>query len=451
LETASFLRANGTFHYLTGLPNYPDPQSLRRFLLQAPPEFREQLHRFNDRLRRQFIHWPERRSRLILDLDSTVVTVFGRQEGAEVGYNQRYRGKRSYDPLLCLEANSSFLWDTELRPGNAGTWAGSVELLASCFLSIPSDIRELRVRADAGFGYQPVLEMLDARPAQLAQPTWYDAVCFSTDAVLDGPDPPLRSQSRSLALAAGSSYQVTNTVTIPANAPPSYYLILKADDQNSVFESNETNNWRAFGVGQYRDADGDGIPDWWEQQYFGSITNCAPGADPDGDGMPNLPEYLADTNPTQGKREVRSQKSEIESQRPPHRMARRRPGQTIRRAQQQPLVFFHQSLGHHLHRQPAHATANKPLRLPRHKPHIVLSCEGGQRGSRDAGARTFRSASLVGSGHGGQDCRRSDQPFLVWFAFFCGYAIREDARPAKPKSSLDPSLSRPTRRSSVHP
>jgi hypothetical protein len=46
-----------------------------------------------------------------------VVTVFGRQEGAAVGYNPRYRGKRSYDPLLCLEANSSFLWDVELRRG----------------------------------------------------------------------------------------------------------------------------------------------------------------------------------------------------------------------------------------------------------------------------------------------------------------------------------------------
>ena len=168
LESASFLRSDETFQYLTGLPSYPDPQSLRRFLLQAPPEFRRQLHRLNNRLLQQFIHLPAHRSRLILDLDSTVVTVFGRQEGAAVGYNPRYQGKRSYDPLLCLEANSSFLWDTELRPGDAGTWAGSVELLASCFLSIPSDVRELRVRADAGFGYGPVLEMLEARPAQYA-------------------------------------------------------------------------------------------------------------------------------------------------------------------------------------------------------------------------------------------------------------------------------------------
>jgi hypothetical protein len=168
LETASLLRNNGTFQYLTGLPSYPDPQSLRRFLLQAPPEFRERLHRLNDRLLQRFIHQPEHRSRLILDLDSTVVTVFGRQEGAAVGYNPRYRGKRSYDPLLCLEANSTFLWDTELRPGNAGPWAGSVELLASCFLSVPADIRELRVRADAGFGFDPVLAVLEERATDYA-------------------------------------------------------------------------------------------------------------------------------------------------------------------------------------------------------------------------------------------------------------------------------------------
>ena len=168
LETASLLRANGTFQYLTGLPNYPDPQTLRRFLLQASPEFRHQLHRVNNRLLQRFIHQPQHRSRLILDLDSTVVTVFGRQEGAEVGYNPRYRGKRSYDPLICLEAHSSFLWDTELRPSNAGTWAGSDELLACCFLSIPADIREVRVRADAGFCFHPVLELLEQRPAQYA-------------------------------------------------------------------------------------------------------------------------------------------------------------------------------------------------------------------------------------------------------------------------------------------
>jgi hypothetical protein len=168
IETAALLRSDGTFQYVTGLQSFPDPQTLRRFLLNAPTHLREQLHRTNDRLLQRFIHMPEHRSRLIFDLDSTVLTVFGHQEGAEIGYNPRYRGKRSYDPLLCLEANSSFLWDIELRHGDAGTWAGSEALLGCCFRSAPSDIRELRVRADAGFGYRPVLEMLEARPAQYA-------------------------------------------------------------------------------------------------------------------------------------------------------------------------------------------------------------------------------------------------------------------------------------------
>ena len=166
IETASLLRSDKTFQYLTGLPSFPDPQTLRRFLLNAPAYLREQLHRANDRLLQRFIHLPEHRSRLIFDLDSSVLTVFGHQEGAEVGYNPRYRGKRSYDPLLCIEANSSFLWDVELRRGDAGTWADSEGLLACCFLSTPSDIREIRVRADAGFGYGPVLDMLEARLAQ---------------------------------------------------------------------------------------------------------------------------------------------------------------------------------------------------------------------------------------------------------------------------------------------
>src|SRR6266481_2688665 len=55
-----------------------------------------------------------------------------------------------------------------LNPGNAGTWDGGVELMATCFVNVPRDIRELRVRADAGFGFNPVLEILEAKATQYA-------------------------------------------------------------------------------------------------------------------------------------------------------------------------------------------------------------------------------------------------------------------------------------------
>jgi subtilisin family serine protease len=46
------------------------------------------------------------------------------------------------------------------------------------------------------------------------------------------------------------------------------------------------------------DSDNNGLPDWWELQYFGHLTGTDPHADPDGDGASNLAEFLAGTNPT---------------------------------------------------------------------------------------------------------------------------------------------------------
>ncbi|PWU20696.1 MAG: hypothetical protein C5B50_03325 [Verrucomicrobia bacterium] len=46
------------------------------------------------------------------------------------------------------------------------------------------------------------------------------------------------------------------------------------------------------------DTDLNGLPDWWEQTYFGHLTGTNPNADPDGDGASNLQEFIADTNPT---------------------------------------------------------------------------------------------------------------------------------------------------------
>jgi len=47
-----------------------------------------------------------------------------------------------------------------------------------------------------------------------------------------------------------------------------------------------------------QDSDADGIADWWEVSYFGSPANCAPNADPDGDGVINRVEFTLKSNPT---------------------------------------------------------------------------------------------------------------------------------------------------------
>ncbi len=46
------------------------------------------------------------------------------------------------------------------------------------------------------------------------------------------------------------------------------------------------------------DTDLNGLPDWWEQTYFGQLTGTPPNTDADHDGLSNLSEWLAGTNPT---------------------------------------------------------------------------------------------------------------------------------------------------------
>ncbi len=46
------------------------------------------------------------------------------------------------------------------------------------------------------------------------------------------------------------------------------------------------------------DSNGDGIPDWWEKQYFTNVPPPAATNDTDSDGFTNIEEYWANTNPT---------------------------------------------------------------------------------------------------------------------------------------------------------
>ena len=166
IETTQLLRQNGVFQYLTGLPSYPEATTLRRFLLRVAPTALPKLRALHDRFLRRMTGRPRPPTRLIFDLDSTVLVVYGHQEHARIGYNPIKRGRPSYHPLLCFEGQTKDFWHGELRPGDAHTAIGTLDLLAACFAKIPAEVRLTIARADKGFYDHKLIEWLEARRAR---------------------------------------------------------------------------------------------------------------------------------------------------------------------------------------------------------------------------------------------------------------------------------------------
>lgn len=94
-------------------------------------------------------HLPES---LILDFDSTVETVYGNQEGAEVGVNPSKPGRKSYHPLLVFEGQSRFCLNGILRPGNTHSSTHAIEFAKTTLELLPSGSNVKFARFDKGFG-----------------------------------------------------------------------------------------------------------------------------------------------------------------------------------------------------------------------------------------------------------------------------------------------------------
>jgi hypothetical protein len=162
IETTELLRRNGVFQALTGLPAYPDPTALRRFLQRCGLRGLIKLRRLHDYFLARMCQRPQPLHRALFDLDSTVLTLYGHQEKARVGYNPRKRGRVSYHPLICFEGQTKDCWHGELRPGDVHTRIGTVWLLRACFGKLPATVRQIRVRADAGFFDYKVVRVIEA-------------------------------------------------------------------------------------------------------------------------------------------------------------------------------------------------------------------------------------------------------------------------------------------------
>ncbi len=153
VNKTQILHYNGLFLSLVGLERFPDQTALRRFLRRLSPKAIRQVARLHDQLRAQLFSLPAPRSSLVFHLDSVVLTLYGKQQGARLGYNPKKKGRPSYHPLLCFEAHGQEFWHASLRPGDTAANTGARALVRRCMEKVPARVARSRIRllADSGF------------------------------------------------------------------------------------------------------------------------------------------------------------------------------------------------------------------------------------------------------------------------------------------------------------
>ena len=142
------LRHNGVFQYLTGLPGYPDATSLRRFLRRFSRVGRVAFLKLHNRYRQAML--ASLRRHPILDLDGTVLTVYGHQRMAEVSYNPRKRGRPSYHAIFCFEGHTRDCLEGALHPGKTHVLKVIRPIIEQALRRLPKG-KPFRVRADGAF------------------------------------------------------------------------------------------------------------------------------------------------------------------------------------------------------------------------------------------------------------------------------------------------------------
>jgi len=99
--------------------------------------------------------------RITIDCDSTVSTVYGKQEGAAKGYNPHKKGALSYHPLLCYCNEMKLLINSWFRTGSAYTANGICEFLKQTLAILPGHIKHIFFRADSGFFSGELFDLLE--------------------------------------------------------------------------------------------------------------------------------------------------------------------------------------------------------------------------------------------------------------------------------------------------
>lgn len=161
----AILRADQVIRRLFDWEAFPDDRTLGRIFELFTQAHCAELSEAEACARKKV--WGKRWfGRITLDMDSTVESVHGEQEGAAKGYNPEDPGHKSYHPLLCFIAETRECLHNWFRTGSAYSANGSVEFMQECLARLPQRVWKVFVRADSAFFDGALLDCLEWHACQ---------------------------------------------------------------------------------------------------------------------------------------------------------------------------------------------------------------------------------------------------------------------------------------------
>lgn len=147
---------------------HPELLGIARFI--SEDSARRALHRLDEAagiawLDRHLTHTtrPLLTTPWILDLDATVKCLYGKQEGAVIGYNPHKPGRPSHCYHSAFMANTRLALHVEVAPGNQSAASHGMPGLWKWFDRLSPRERPAWLRGDIGFGNDAVMREAEAR------------------------------------------------------------------------------------------------------------------------------------------------------------------------------------------------------------------------------------------------------------------------------------------------
>src|ERR1700689_2193165 len=153
------LRGDGVSREILGMKKIVSEDALRRALARMSAEQSQAwlqpqlLDSVGDALKTPWI----------LDIDVTIKPLYGKQEGAEVGYNPHKPGRPSHALHTYWVGGLRLVLDVVVAPGNKSSSAHTRGRLGAVLDSLQPEQMPALVRGDCGFGNEPFIQELEQR------------------------------------------------------------------------------------------------------------------------------------------------------------------------------------------------------------------------------------------------------------------------------------------------